>query len=331
MVTGLFRDPDSAEQAYNSLTGRGYGKDDVNLVMSDATRKKCFSDRPAGETELGTKAAEGAGVGAMRALRGLFAAILFATASLLPTAWATSFSTDQSDVWSVPGEDGWGFQLVQRDTVIFATTYVYDPTNIPIWYTATLEYAGNLIWTGDLYLTNGPWFGTVPFNPNAVTYRKVGTMTWTATSVTAGELRYDVDGVLVVKNATRLLLVYDDFSGHYGGGIHQAITGCVNPGFNGTFEDIGILDITQNGQSISMAAFPTTGGSCSYSGTLTQAGQMGSVTGSYACSSGETGSFQLYEMQINPIGVTGRLIANSNTPPECQATGWFGGIRVTTF
>src|SRR4030095_17070404 len=61
MMTGLFRDRESAEGAYRSLTDRGYGKDDVNLMMSDDTRKKYFTDS---ETELGTKAWEDAGKGA---------------------------------------------------------------------------------------------------------------------------------------------------------------------------------------------------------------------------------------------------------------------------
>ncbi|MES2900267.1 MAG: hypothetical protein V4723_11095 [Pseudomonadota bacterium] len=61
MVTGLFRDRDSAERAYNSIATRGYTKDDVNLVMTDEARKRHFNDT---ETELGSKAAEGAGVGA---------------------------------------------------------------------------------------------------------------------------------------------------------------------------------------------------------------------------------------------------------------------------
>ncbi|WP_426189917.1 hypothetical protein [Massilia sp. DWR3-1-1] len=61
MVTGLFRDRDSAERAYNSLADRGYSKDDVTLMMSDDTRKTHFADT---DTELGSKAAEGAGIGA---------------------------------------------------------------------------------------------------------------------------------------------------------------------------------------------------------------------------------------------------------------------------
>ena len=80
MVTGLFRDRDSAEQAYNSVAGRGYGKDDVNLVMSDETRKKYFSDKPSSDTELGTKAAEGAGVGG--AIGGTVGAVLAAIAAV---------------------------------------------------------------------------------------------------------------------------------------------------------------------------------------------------------------------------------------------------------
>jgi hypothetical protein len=61
MVTGLFDDRDRTERAYQSLSSRGYGKDDVNLIMSDETRKKHFSDQ---DSELGTKAWEGAGKGA---------------------------------------------------------------------------------------------------------------------------------------------------------------------------------------------------------------------------------------------------------------------------
>jgi hypothetical protein len=59
----MFRDRDSAERAYGSLTSRGYGRDDVTLLMSDEARKRHFRDDP--DTELGSKAAEGAGVGAV--------------------------------------------------------------------------------------------------------------------------------------------------------------------------------------------------------------------------------------------------------------------------
>ena len=50
-------------------------------------------------------------------------------------------------------------------------------------------------------------------------------MTWTATSVTTGQLRYDVDGVSVLKNIARQFVVYDDFSGHFFGGVHHRSPG----------------------------------------------------------------------------------------------------------
>jgi hypothetical protein len=267
----------------------------------------------------------------METIRCLFASLLFAIASLSSPAWSTSFTTDQSDLWYIPAESGWGIQFVQRGSVIFATMFVYDQFNIPIWYVATMNSAGGFTWTGDLLLTSGPWFGTVPFNSNAVTFRKVGTMTWVATTVTGGTLSYAVDGVPVTKNIVRQLLVLDDFSGHYGGGLHQTASGCSNPAFNGTIESIGVLNITQNGAAITLQSFPTSGGSCSFPGTLSQAGQMGAVTGSYTCSDGEFGMFHLFEMQVNITGLTGRFSSASSNPPGCQGTGWFGGLRVTTF
>lgn len=77
-VTGLFRDRESAERAYGSLTSRGYGQDDVNLLMSDETRRKHFVDGR--ETELGNKALEGAGTGA--AIGGTVGATLAAIAAI---------------------------------------------------------------------------------------------------------------------------------------------------------------------------------------------------------------------------------------------------------
>lgn len=79
MLTGMFRDRESTENAYNTLQERGYSKDDINLVMSDETREKHFSGAVE-DTEIGTKAAEGAGKGSaiggtVGAIAGVIAAI----------------------------------------------------------------------------------------------------------------------------------------------------------------------------------------------------------------------------------------------------------------
>ena len=52
---------------------------------------------------------------------------------------------------------------------------------------------------------------------------------------------------------------------------------------------------------------------------------------SMACSNGETSSFQFIEMQVNISGVSGRFNVNSNTFAGRQYSGWFGGMRGTTF
>ena len=77
-VTALFTDRTQAEQAYQSLAARGYNVEDINLVMSDDTRKKYFA--PGEETELGTKAAKGAGIGG--AIGGTLGAIAAAIAAV---------------------------------------------------------------------------------------------------------------------------------------------------------------------------------------------------------------------------------------------------------
>lgn len=79
MVTGLFRDRESAERAYGSVTGRGYNDKDVNLLMSDETRERHFTS-DGRETELGNKALEGAGTGA--AIGGTVGATLAAIAAI---------------------------------------------------------------------------------------------------------------------------------------------------------------------------------------------------------------------------------------------------------
>jgi uncharacterized protein YjbJ (UPF0337 family) len=64
-VTGLYRTPDEATRAYGDLTTKhSYRADDIDVLMSDETRKRHFGDATPG-TELsgGTKAAEGLGKG----------------------------------------------------------------------------------------------------------------------------------------------------------------------------------------------------------------------------------------------------------------------------
>ena len=80
MVTGLFPDRASAEAAYQATHTRGYNRKDVDLVMSDDTRNTHFAHVDGVETELGNKAAEGAGIGG--AIGGTIGAIAAAVAAV---------------------------------------------------------------------------------------------------------------------------------------------------------------------------------------------------------------------------------------------------------
>src|SRR5215467_14300247 len=156
-------------------------------------------------------------------LRHITLAFLTAASLLATPVTATSFSTDQSDLWYIVAESGWGMQLVQRGNVIFATT--------------------------------GPWFGTVPFNPSNVVATKVGTMTWTAQGDDTGNVSYSVNGTQVSKNVVRQTLVFDDYSGAYLATLHAGITGCTNPADNLAPSDVPSLfnvNVAQIGQSVTI-------------------------------------------------------------------------------
>lgn len=63
ILTGMFNDRESSEGAYRSLRERGYTEDEINVMMSDETRNKWYANDDTSDTEMASKAAEGAGIG----------------------------------------------------------------------------------------------------------------------------------------------------------------------------------------------------------------------------------------------------------------------------
>lgn len=57
LVTGLFKSRVAAEAAVDAIIKRGYTREDISVLMSDATRSKEFA------VETRTHAADGAGIG----------------------------------------------------------------------------------------------------------------------------------------------------------------------------------------------------------------------------------------------------------------------------
>ncbi len=74
LVTGLFKNRVAAEAAVDAIIKHGYTRDDISVLMSDATRNKEFA------IQTRSHAADGAGIGG--ALGGAVGAVLAAIAAV---------------------------------------------------------------------------------------------------------------------------------------------------------------------------------------------------------------------------------------------------------
>jgi hypothetical protein len=82
LMTGMFRDRDSADRAYTAVQLRGYSSEDIYLMMSEDTRNKHFHSG-VHTTAIGNKALEGAGAGSAIGITvGAVAAAIAAAASI---------------------------------------------------------------------------------------------------------------------------------------------------------------------------------------------------------------------------------------------------------
>lgn len=81
LIVGLFKNPQHAEHVYTDLLAQGYNKDEINLILSEDTRKLYFYDQDdVMTTNLGNRALEGMGVGGV--LGGTVGGIAAAIAAL---------------------------------------------------------------------------------------------------------------------------------------------------------------------------------------------------------------------------------------------------------
>lgn len=252
-------------------------------------------------------------------------ALLFVMAAGFATAsGATAFTTNFSDLWWNPSKSGWGINITMQSNVMFATWFVYGPDNRPIWYSATLEYAGQsgngaLVFAGDLYVTSGPWFGG-PFNPALVQYRNVGVASFSSQFTDRATLQYTVDGIAVVEAIQRQTLRNDDLTGNYMGGTSDVSFDCTNPANdNIRSEDAGPVTVTHTGTDV-LIRTP----SCTIAGTYSQQGQAGTVLGTYSCTGGTAGTLTLFDARVETSGITGRYVARNQ---DCSLDGNLGGTR----
>jgi len=266
------------------------------------------------------------GSGAIKRVMALCLALLLSS-----PAFGTAYSADASDIWAAHGEEGWGMQLVQRADVMFATLYVYDNQSNPTFYTATLvangtNAQGDVVWVGDLYQTNGPWFGDAVFNPQFVRYRKVGSLTFVSHFLDTAMLSYSVDGVNIDKQIYRYTLRYDNYSGSYVGAYKLTFSQCFSSADNGIQTFLGTFSVlAQSSSALTLVMNAYQGLTCNYPGDFQQFGQFGQSRGAFTCTDNTSGSYTFYEMNVTHTDIRG-LVTGSNSR-GCMINGSFTALR----
>jgi hypothetical protein len=107
-----------------------------------------------------------------------------------------SKATNYTDLWwaSPPGsESGWGVNLTHQGTTIFATWFTYGGSGVALWFSATAPQTGPNTFSGTLYRTSGPAWGSLPYDSNLVGYTTVGEASFVFTDGNAGRFTYSVN------------------------------------------------------------------------------------------------------------------------------------------
>ena len=243
---------------------------------------------------------------------------------LLLAAGRAAATVDYTDIWYIPAEAGWGVNVVQSNSFLFITFFIYGADGKPTWFTGqvTQDASGNF--NGTLYSTTGtyyilPWAGSA----GAV----AGTVSFQPVSPSIARLIYTVNGVgTVTKTIQRQTLTAITVGGTYSGAQSGTYSGCTTSTTNGPYRDFFDLQVTQLTNSSVTFAFSYTNLSCTFSGTLQQHGQLYSVPGaSYQCGSDPTFSANLTEIKATAQGIEGRFSATS-VGGGCSEDAQFSGV-----
>ena len=228
-------------------------------------------------------------------------AFILAGFAAIGSAGATSANTDVTDIWWNTAEAGWGIQLVNTGTFVFATLYIYDGNGTSRWVVASMDKtsAAAPTFTGPLYATAGPPFSG-PFDPANVVEQQVGTMTFVLTSVSTGLLTYSINGVIVNKSLQRQPLTLDNYNGTFAGILTLTATKCTDPA-NNNLGTTGSLLVTTTQSGTTMSQVWNLGSTtCTYNGAYSQLGRMGSFASTWSCASGGSGTMTMSQMTNEP-------------------------------
>lgn len=257
--------------------------------------------------------------------RNLFVALfLLLTAFARPSFAANTWGTDYSDLWWNPNESGWGVTLTHQGDTVFATFFVHAQDNTAQWYSGAAFSSGTThpVFTGQLFEGRGPWFGG-PFNPQLASNRMVGTVTLDLPGINSGTVTYTVDGVSVTKSIQRQTFRANNMAGAYIGGASYVLTGCGAQ--SGGYEQSALFNISHSGSTVSIGALLANGSNCTITGNYNQAGRMGDIAGTLACTNGSTATYHAFEIESGRLGFQTRYTADYGG--GCTEAGSIGGLK----
>lgn len=216
-------------------------------------------------------------------------------------------AADLTDLWWNPAEPGWGVTMVQADSFIFATFFLYGADNRPAWYTGQMARDANGNWSGPLYLTSGTYFGA-PYNATLRDTTQVGLVSFVAANESTGALSYNVESVAVSKTIQRQTLQTIQFGGTYLGGAVTDVYNCDDNRPVATarrFVDVNASQGVGGTGQINLSF--SSGGTCSFNGNVVQSGRLFRIdNATYSCG---TGPATVYELKATSLGFEGRWTA----------------------
>jgi hypothetical protein len=235
--------------------------------------------------------------------------------SLLVAAFGAG-ATDYTDLWFNPSEQstgggGWGVNIVQSDSFLFVTFFIYGPDNKPTWYAAALTADSQGSFSGPLYATTGTYFAA-PWNPaDGAGSAQVGMASFQPTGPYTANLAYSITGgPSVVKAIERQALTSIALGGSYDGsqtGIYSNSSCMFSPFYTDRFS-LGVAHAA--GTSLTFTFNYESGMTCTLSGALQQLGQLYSVpNASYSCSTGLSTSASMSEIKATNFGIEGSFSA----------------------
>jgi hypothetical protein len=263
---------------------------------------------------------------------------------------------DVTGMWFDASHPGWGMSLAQQNDAVFATLFIYDSSGAPAWYVASrLENAGDLDFgpcasmslTGPLYRTTWPSFGSATNPQGSMQFQSVGTMTVGVPTLPQGTspgacdrnsavVRYSIDGVQSAVTVTRQTWSSNQarLYGQFTGGVvfFPPASSCPDLNDYPTLPASGrqmTINGSADGPGVRLLWGTGIDTLCQISGTYSQGGQLGALTGSFGCGPlggtlPSTAPIRLSSLAVSDSGFVADVALDMGT---CHYLGTIAGAR----